>query len=805
MAATDRPDQEQSATLRGDVDADLYRVLVENSMDVMIHTVAGVVQWVSPAVTGMLGWAPHELVGRTTAHLWHPDDREAASALRDQVYAGRPGRGVFRLRTRDGRYLWVESSMQPFTNELGTVGAVGSMRDLTAQIESENARLRSEERFRLLTENATIGMCLESADGRFLLVNPAMCQMLGRDTERMLSSTWQELTHPDDVAVGEGLFADVAAGRIPSFHLRKRYLKPDGSVLWGDLSVSCVRNDDMTVQYFIAQIVDVTDRVRVEKALADSERHYRSLVEGASEALLEVGPDHHATWISPAIKGVLGWAPEELVGTVLSDLVHPEDRERTEAQRTGVFHGKDVFQRGDVMRMRTNSGTYRWVIGRARPVFDAAGTLLGVVGGVQDIDELMAARLRLQATLDTEFDPHVLLEVVRDEARQIADFVFVEVNPAACDYLGMSREELVGARLLDVQPGHLHSGILEMFRRVMETGEPLRVEDFAYEQELMGGAQRRYDFQAVRTDNGVSSTWRDVTDRHAMVEALAVSEEMHRLLAENLSDVVVHLRDGVVKWVTPSLTSTLGWSQEDWLSRQIADFVHEDDRTSCEAGLYTGDDNLFRARIQAVDLSHHWVQVHTRRFFDQDGAQNGIVASLRIIDAEVAAEAELETRARFDQLTGLLNRHEVLERVATVISHPRRTGIEAAVLFCDIDGFKNINDEYGHACGDTVLHTVADRVTSCLRSGDLAARIGGDELLVLLDGVHDLADAATIAEKIRRAVAQPIHTDAATVTATMSIGVTLAVPGENVDETIARADKVMYQAKRGGGDRVIGT
>jgi len=774
-------------------------------MDVLIHTVAGVVQWISPAVTAMLGWTPDELVGQTTTHLWHPDDREAALALRGQVYAGHPGRGVFRLRTRDGRYLWVESSLRPFTDEAGTVGAVGTMRDLTAQIEAENARLRSEEQLRVLTENATIGVCLESPDGRFLLVNPAMCQMLGRDSERMLGLTWQEITHPDDVAVGEHLWADVIAGRIPSFHLRKRYLKADGSLLWGDLSVSCVRNDDLTVHYLIAQIVDVTDRVRVEKALADSECRYRSLVEGASEALLEVGPDHHVTWISPAINGILGWAPEELVGTVLADLVHPEDRERTEAQRVGVFHSQDVFQQGDVMRMRTRSGTYRWVMGRARPVFDAAGALLGVVGGLQDINDLMATRIRLQATMDSEFDPHMLLEAIRDGAGQIADYVLVEVNPAACEYLGRSREDLVGARLLDVQPGHRNSGILELLGRAMESGEPLRVEDFVYEEESMGGAMRRYDIQAVRTDNGVSYTWRDVTDRHATARALAVSEETHRLLAENLSDVVVHLRDGVMMWITPSLTSTLGWSPDDWVGRQITDFVHPDDLPGCGAGLYTGDDDLFRARLQASDLGYHWVQVHTRRFFDQDGTQNGIVASLRIIDAEVAGEAELETRARFDQLTGLLNRQQVLEQVAAVISHPRRTGVEAAVLFCDIDGFKDINDTNGHACGDTVLQTVADRVASCLRSGDLAARIGGDELLVLLDGVHDLADAATIADKICRTVGQPIRADAATVTATMSIGVTLAIPGESVDDTIARADMVMYQAKRAGGNQVIGT
>ena len=309
---------------------DLYQVLAENSMDVMFHRVGGVLKWISPTVVDLLGWTPEDLVGRSTIHLWHPDDPEAAVALSDQVYAGEPGRGVFRLRAKDGRYVWIEASLRPFVDENGMLSAVGSMRDVTARIESDRARAESEERFRLTMESSMIGMCLESPEGRFILVNPALCQMLGHDAQTLMATTWQELTHQDDVAVSRGLMADLAAGKVPSFHLRKRYLKPDGSVVWGDLSMSCVRDDDGSVRYFISQIVDVTDRVRMEDALAESERHYRTLVDGATEAMYEAAPDHRVTWMSPAITAILGWAPEELVGTVMTDLVHPKDRRHSE-------------------------------------------------------------------------------------------------------------------------------------------------------------------------------------------------------------------------------------------------------------------------------------------------------------------------------------------------------------------------------------------------------------------------------------------------------------------------------------------
>jgi diguanylate cyclase (GGDEF)-like protein len=125
------------------------------------------------------------------------------------------------------------------------------------------------------------------------------------------------------------------------------------------------------------------------------------------------------------------------------------------------------------------------------------------------------------------------------------------------------------------------------------------------------------------------------------------------------------------------------------------------------------------------------------------------------------------------------------------------------VLFCDLDRFKSSNDSYGHAAGDELLRTVSDRIRGCLRSGELAARIGGDELLVMLQGVQDLANAVAIADKIRVATLDPIPTTAGEVRISLSIGVTLARPHESSDALIACADAAMYTAKQIGRNRVI--
>jgi len=202
-----------------------------------------------------------------------------------------------------------------------------------------------------------------------------------------------------------------------------------------------------------------------------------------------------------------------------------------------------------------------------------------------------------------------------------------------------------------------------------------------------------------------------------------------------------------------------------------------------------------------TQLAHFWCQAPFFLFRTTLGQIDSIVASFRGIDTEVRAEAILERRASTDELTNLLNRKEVLERVEVL---NKRGGQKLAALWCDIDRFKVVNDTYGHAAGDAVLKSLADRIRGCLRStDDMGARIGGDELLVLIHGVRDLQDAMDIAEKLRRAAAEPIPTAAGPITITLSIGVTVARPGERTDALMARADDAMYQAKNSGRNQVV--
>lgn len=168
----------------------------------------------------------------------------------------------------------------------------------------------------------------------------------------------------------------------------------------------------------------------------------------------------------------------------------------------------------------------------------------------------------------------------------------------------------------------------------------------------------------------------------------------------------------------------------------------------------------------------------------------------------VEAQQELRRLAHFDSVTGLANRAGAFARLEAELQCSRDPGVELGVLFCDVDNFKTVNDSFGHVAGDVVLATQATRIRECLRQGDTAGRIGGDEILVLLPGLHSLEEAAQIAETIRLRAAEPIHHSGATIHATLSIGATLAIPGETVSDLTTRVDATMYQAKHAGRNRV---
>jgi diguanylate cyclase (GGDEF)-like protein/PAS domain S-box-containing protein len=738
----------------------------------------------------------------------HPEDRPAFQQQWDvSLTTGEPLQWEGRLQIQ-GVTSWVRIEGLPHNQVDGSRVWQGVMSDITQ-------RKQQELDLRRVLDHAPIAIAVNSLcdeDPEITYLNREFLRTYGydRDTIPRLSQ-WARLAYPDPAyraQVMEQWRMALERGR-----------REEGTVERIEAQVTTAAGHRLDVLFsavvmdnrLLVSMLDITERRQAERQRQQDQERLRLLAENATDVVLKLGLTGQVDWVSTSIVVVLGWQPAEVVGRPVTDLVSPEDhallREIQVDPEAAAVHRIEV-------RLLRRDGSSGWMALTLRPVFDPQGQRIAQVGGLRDIQQEVMARqqmerekARLASTLDSLLDPHITLEPVRNREGRIVDFLCLDANLAACADLACPREDLIGSSLHQLLPAHLETGLLVRYAAVMESGEPLILNEVPIPSPHPGET-RRWDLRVVRVSEVLSCSWRDVSERFEAACRLAASEEKYRLLAENSSDVVLHQADnGVILWVSPSLEAMLGWRPEEWIGRHGTEFLeHQGDTEEFRRNqerVLGGQTVVARDRVLAKDGTWHWCETHGSAFRSACGAIDGIVASFRTIDGEVEAEEALARQARTDSLTGLPNRRETLSQLAALTGATTAARRTVALAFCDLDHFKEINDRHGHAAGDALLLAVSGRLVQVLRSTDLVGRIGGDELLVLLDGVDGLEEAIALAERLRRRAREPVEVDGRRFAVTLSIGVTLYRPGESVDALVARADAAMYDAKTSGRDRVI--
>lgn len=301
-----------------------------------------------------------------------------------------------------------------------------------------------------------------------------------------------------------------------------------------------------------------------------------------------------------------------------------------------------------------SSPTHLGVVSKPAPTLGAAGRIWAFYDNsliAAAVNASSEASALIRASSDAMLDPQVVLEAVWHGGR-VVDLINREVNRAACEYFGFTREQIIGSRLFE-------SHLMEQYARCAETGEPVILDAVAHRSEILG-TLRYYDIRAAQVRTGtVIVTWRDVTERIEAAQRIAASEQQFRLLAENMGDVVFLLDDdGTIRWISNSVQQVLGAPAEHWLGKRIYEFGPIESRQASFArweeivrvGTYIG-----RNPVHSADGVRHMAHLHSKPFFDADGHRRGIVASIRIIDDEIAAE-----KAAREQIAARDERNDVL-------------------------------------------------------------------------------------------------------------------------------------------------
>ncbi len=387
--------------------------------------------------------------------------------------------------------------------------------------------------YRRLVENSAVAMSLNSMDGRFVLANKAMFDLLGYDAEALLTKRWRDLTAPAD--------PNSDPPGPDSDRTTKRLIHADGRELWADVSVGFLGHPDGAGRHVITQVIDITTEVAARR-------------------------------------------------------------------------------------------------------------------------ELEEARRLLAASADSMLDPQVLFQAVHDASHHVVDFRCLAVNSAACRYLGTTEADMIGRTLLEAMPDLAGSDLVERCAQCLADGTTVIVPDFTYG-DTRRGETRHCEIRATKaSDELLSVTWSDVTERILAAQQLAASEEKYRLLAENAGDAVIHARAGRFVWVSPSVQDVLAAPPEHWIGRDVWEIIPPEDLpgfTERLAMLEAGRTIQRRGRVLAADGVVHWVHLHSKPFYDANGRQDGYTSALRVIDDEVTAQQQAEDARRrqthADALSRVLN------------------------------------------------------------------------------------------------------------------------------------------------------
>jgi diguanylate cyclase (GGDEF)-like protein/PAS domain S-box-containing protein len=269
--------------------------------------------------------------------------------------------------------------------------------------------------------------------------------------------------------------------------------------------------------------------------------------------------------------------------------------------------------------------------------------------------------------------------------------------------------------------------------------------------------------------------------------------------------------DGPIYYVSPRIRELLGISPAEYIARagDRASMIHPDDRARVDADyrsfMETGQPEGGDYRYLHADGHVVWIHDRSQVVRDEDGRPMFVQGVMFDITAQKEAEMSLQHLAYHDALTGLPNRAMFEDHLDLAVARARRHDRSVAVLFMDLDGFKDVNDSMGHAAGDELLCTVSARLREATRDTDLVARLGGDEFLVLLADLPDDRGGSasevvrTVASRVEQTVREPVTLRGRTVVATISVGSSVfPFEAHDVEELMSRADAAMYANKRRG-------
>ena len=701
------------------------------------------------------------------------------------------------LRKPDGAVCWVTARGEAKHGAEGKiVGLYGTVQDITERKQISMQLKASEARLQLVAEATSDGFWDWDLRTDKVYRSPRYYEVTGTRVEDDTGDFrfFRQLVHPSDLPFVLQAIEAHRRGKTPRIELEFRLARQDEGVRWLQVRGRAVEWDDKGAAVrLVGNLSDVTERKRVDDDL-------RLVLNEAGDAIWVTDADGFYIFANPAACRLTGHVLEELKSMHIRDLVAPECLGALPEHLAKLSSGP--FQRSEWLLRLKQGGSICVDLTTGR-LKDGRYMAFG-----RDLTEQHRAEQALRSR------EQQLARVIDGSDQGYWDWNLksgsFQVSPRWESMLGYGPGEMriTAENWYD----HVHPEDVERTRASIQGN--LRGELASHEVEIRcrtRGGDWRWILSrgrvVERSDEGealmMSGTHTDITERKVFEQT---QKEAAAVFDSSYEGILMVNREGVITKVNSAFTRITGYSADEAIGRkpsmlssgkQSAEFYDDLWKSVLGHDFWRGE--LWNQRKNG-ELYAELLSISVVR--DAQGEVLHYIGIFSDITKLKAHEAELDRVAHFDPLTGIPNRRLLSDRLNQAIIRSNRSGKSCAVCFLDLDGFKAVNDQHGHAAGDQLLVAVSRHLKSILRGDDTLARLGGDEFVVLLSDVGTLEECMLVLDRILNAVAKPVRLGDAEVRVTASIGVSL-YPQDNVDaDTLLRhADQAMYLAKDGGKNR----
>ena len=474
--------------------------------------------------------------------------------------------------------------------------------------ETGDSSTRSEQKCRAILESLPLGVCFLNDQGIIEDCNERLARMVGTSVERLIGLNTVE--HSQTEAL-RGTILKALAGEAGSFEGEYTFVTAGRTAT---LRVTAKPADsDRPPTSVVVTVEDITERRVGQDSLRESEERFRQLVENIGAVIYSVDANGVTTYISPTFRSIFGQSESELVGRPFAEFIFPDDLPGSMENFSRAMAG-DLKEPWECRMVLPGSGEIHWVQGHNRPVYDA-GKVAGMQGVLIDItarkkaDEALARREQEFKAL-AENAPDIV-------CRFDSEMRHMYINSTAEQFTGIPREAFIGKTNRELgAPDELVRLWETAGRTVFRSGAEQTIE---YEMPTLGG-QRYFEARAtpeLASDGSVASLLvvsRDITDRRVALDALRASEERYRLVVENAHEAILVVQDGRIAFANVKANEISGYSAEEGLGREIADFIVPEDRqmaTDRAAARLRGEDVPAHYTVPFVDKwgSVKWLQI----------------------------------------------------------------------------------------------------------------------------------------------------------------------------------------------------